>query len=60
MMMPRGTRTAPMCPKCKNKLLYNGAGLACIACTYVWKLPGRGSAPLGWKRKSGERPKERC
>jgi tRNA(Ile2) C34 agmatinyltransferase TiaS len=27
--------TTPICPKCGEKLLYDGKGLSCISCPYV-------------------------
>lgn len=37
-----GTRrsiTSLRCPDCQEKLLYDGKGLSCLVCPYVWRPP---------------------
>jgi len=29
----------PTCPKCSNKLVWNGVDLCCIGCSYVTPVP---------------------
>ena len=39
---PRGVpeRSTQGCPECSGRLLYNGSGYSCIACTYTCPLLG--------------------